>query len=117
MTFVSGELYGVSFGRGKGNYNGRDSKGQVISTPFPGLDGRLMTKTCAEALARILKRQHPQAGVTELFRGDRDEPVAETLDDLGEKPPGDVLANAVKDCLSFGLTQQDILVVVEAAQK
>jgi hypothetical protein len=102
-------------GRVNVNNNGRDSKGKIRSTPFPGLDGLLMTS--AEALARILKRQHPQAEVTELFRGDRDEPVAETLADLGEIPPVDVLANAVKDCLSFGLTQQDILAVVEVAQK
>lgn len=116
MTFVSEELYGVSLGRGKGNYNGRDSNGQVTWTRFPGLDGRLMTKVCAEALTRILKRQYPHVEITELYRGDRDELVAETLDDLGEKPPVDVLANAVKDCLKFGMTRQDILAVVEVAQ-
>ena len=110
------ELYGVTKGRGKGNYDGRDSSGQVRWTPFPGLDGRLMTKACAESLLRILKRQYPQVEVTELFRSnERDELRAETLDDLGEKPPVDVLANAVKDCLSFGMTQQDILAVVGTA--
>jgi hypothetical protein len=106
------ELYGVSFG-GRQNYNGRDKNGQIQVTS-PG-DGRLMTQTCAEDFVKVLRIKYPQARVVELNRGDRDEMAAKTLADLGEQTPLEVLAQAVRDCVSFGNTREQVIIAVETA--
>jgi hypothetical protein len=47
-----------------------------------------------------------------VLRGERDELVAESLADLGEITPLDQLHVAVKSCVSFGNTSEEILAVV-----
>jgi hypothetical protein len=90
------QLYGVSFGRQ--NYQGRDEHGQIkLTRSYTPSDGRL------------------QVRVIELLRGERDELTAESLADLGETTPLDVLVEAVKDCIRFGNTPQDILAAVNKA--
>jgi hypothetical protein len=105
------ELYGVSFGRQ--NYNGRGPDGQIQVTRFG--DGRLMTRTCAEDFVKVLRIKYPQARIVELNRGDKDEMAAKTLADLGEQTPLEVLAQAVRDCVRFGNSREQILTAVETS--
>jgi hypothetical protein len=95
------------------NYNGRDTNGQIQITRFG--DGKLMTQTCAEEFCKVLRVKYPQVRVVELNRGDRDELAAETLADLGEQTPLETLAQAVKDCVRFGNSHEQILTAVEAS--
>jgi hypothetical protein len=110
---VSEQLYGVSFGHNC-NYNGRDGNGLLQMTRF-GLDGRLMMKSCAEDLCKILQIKYPQARVIELNRGDRDEIAAQSLADLHEQTPLEHLGQAVRDCVRFGSTREQISVAVESS--
>jgi hypothetical protein len=105
------ELYGVSFGRH--NYNGRDQNGLIKTALFG--DGRLMTQECAEQLWKLFQLKYPQARVVELNRGDRDEMAAKTLADLGEQTPLEVLAQAVRDCVRFGNSREQIITAVETS--
>jgi hypothetical protein len=108
---MSEELYGVSFGigaTGAQNYNGRDRDGRIKVSG----DGTFMTRECAESLCRLLKAKYPVVHVVELTRGDRDDMVAGTLAELGEKSSLEILVGAIKECISFGNTQQEILAAV-----
>jgi hypothetical protein len=105
------QLYGISFGLN--NYNGRDKNGSIQVTRFG--DGRLMTRSCAETFCKVLQIKYPQARVVELYRNDRDELAAETLADLGEQTPLEILTLAVRDCIRFGNTREQIITAVEAS--
>ena len=104
------QLYGVSLGGANQNYNRRGSDGVIRLTQAG--DGALMTRTCAETLVRKFKPKYPKAHVVEVLRGERDELVAESLADLGEVTPLDQLLYAVKSCISFGNTGEEMFAVV-----
>jgi hypothetical protein len=106
-------LYGVTFD-GRQNYNGRDENGLIKMTRF-GLDGRLMTKDCAEQLCKVLQIKYPQARVIDLLRNDRDEITAESLADLGEQTPIQQLQQLVREAVRFGNTREQIITAVESS--
>jgi len=107
------ELYGVCLGGNRQNYAGRDREGRILTT-LPG-DGRLMTKDCAESLCRVFRSRYPNVHVVELFRGDKDEVVAESLKNLGEHTGIEDLAQIVKECLAQGYSRAEIFATVHNA--
>src|SRR5437762_12722937 len=108
------DTYGVSFGRQ--NYNGRDEHGELkLTAPYAPSDGRLMNRETADQLCRILKLNYPQVRVIQIFRGEQGALTAESLAEVGDATPLDVLVEAVKDCIRFGNTPDEILTAVNKA--
>ena len=114
------ELYGVALGFSK-EYAGRDANDRIKFT-FPGA-GRLMTLDCAEKLVERLKNirvtvnengkkveksQFPSVRVVTMLRGERDEVVATSLQELGEDHLGTV-TRALKLALENGVSKQEVL--------
>jgi hypothetical protein len=99
------ELFGVGLNLAQ-NYGGRDQYGQVKRS-IAG-QGVLMTRECAEKLCAILRHEFPQARIVRLYRGDRDEISAQTLEELGERAGLDKLALVVHQCLNQGFSAEEI---------
>lgn len=106
------QLYGVSFSP-RQNYLGRDKNGVLVFSNFS-LDGRLMTRECAEDLCKLLRSKYPNVSVVELLRGEKDELVANSLADLGEETPIQQIKRLVREAVSYGSSREQILVAVES---
>ena len=100
-------LYGVALDFSR-EYAGRDTNDRVQGT-LPGA-GRLMTKDCAEQLAARLKQtdKFKFVRVVTNFRGERDEPTATSLAELGEDHIG-TLRRAITIAVENGVSKQEVL--------
>jgi len=105
-------LYGVALDFAR-EYAGRDVHDRVQGT-LPGA-GRLMTKETAEQLTARLKQtgEFKFVRVVTNFRGERDEPTATSLAELGEDHVGTV-TRAITVALENGVSKQEMLDVIHS---
>lgn len=102
--------YGVTID-GIHQYDGRMPDGRIKVS----LGGKLLTKECAENLARLLRLKHKSARVVELTRSGEDYPAIESIQQLGETLPVNAVYSAVRDALRFGDSKEEILATVQKA--